>query len=90
MAKAGLKFPRKLIIPGAGDVVPFRHDCDEGAMSFRLHVRPEGLSCTSARIVELVCCNCGKVFKVDDEGRVEAPGRIESNRDPKLGQMRID
>ena len=60
-----LKVPRMQISPASGE---FQMEChNEGNREFGIHVRPtEG----TAVVTELVCLECGQVYKLDPQARL--------------------
>ena len=78
MAKSKLTIPPKIILPSPGCLKLRCGGC--GHMVFRGHIRPTALK--TARLVELVCDRCLKVFKVTDNAVLEGDGEITLRTPP--------
>lgn len=75
----GLRFAKRQIMCRPGND---RMRCGQCAgMDFEAHVRPAPVAIvgaqTPARIAELICLGCLKVFRIDDRGVLAATGKTE-------------
>jgi hypothetical protein len=61
----GLAIARRRVTPSAGELL-LRCNC--GSMEFDIHVRPVGVV---ARVTSLVCRNCLRIRKIDDQAHLE-------------------
>ena len=72
-----LPFPRKIVLPSSGDL---ELDCGKcGGRVFSAHVRAAN---GRGRLIELVCKNCLKVFKLDDKSMFEGDGHVTIHGKP--------
>ena len=69
-----LRIPKTQVQPNVGDM---HLDCGRcGSRVVRLHIEPVE---DQAMIKELVCDNCQKVWKIDNESKIEASGKVTLN-----------
>lgn len=70
--QVALKVPKKMIYPALGELVMDCGKCQEDnfrCREFGIHVRPERKLGTAV-VTELICKNCGAVFKLDPNARL--------------------
>jgi hypothetical protein len=81
----GYRFPKRQIQCSPGNS---RMRCGKcGGFDFELHVRPITAQSqlvisqqTMAQVAELICLGCLKVRVVDDQGVIQASGRVEPTK----------
>lgn len=73
--RARLKTPIKQVFPSRGELRMRCQNCN--GMSFVVHVRPYGKDMNAARVTELVCEGCKRVFHLDGQANLESDGKVE-------------